>query len=259
MATPRAIVIRTAGTNCDRETVFALEQAGFYVQPVHINRLVESPDSLHDFQFIVIPGGFTYGDDIAAGKILAARIAARLSDPLNRFVEKGNLVLGICNGFQVLVKSGLLPWARINPVNTRQDVTLTWNDCGRFIERWVYLQSGEGKCVFLPRNELITLPIAHGEGKFVTSKPDVINRLKTGGQIALRYSECPDPPEGYIVNPNGSEENIAGICDPSGRILGLMPHPERFVSPIQHPRWTREYPKRADGRLFFDNAFALLT
>lgn len=258
MATPNALVIRTAGTNCDRETVFALEQAGFETAPVHINRIVENPGALDDFQFIVIPGGFTYGDDISAGKILAAKMARRLGDALNRFVERGNLILGICNGFQVLIKSGLLPWGAVDPARPHRDVTLTWNDCGRFVERWVYLSSPGGTCVFIDEGDLITLPVAHGEGKFVAAAPAVTEKLGAGGQVALRYAPGPDAPDGYVANPNGSEDDIAGICDPSGRILGLMPHPERFVDPLQHPRWTRALPRRADGRVFFEKAFSLL-
>jgi phosphoribosylformylglycinamidine synthase len=258
MAQPRAIVIRAAGSNCDRETEFALDQAGFDASRLHINRITESPEILEDCQFLVVPGGFTYGDDVAAGKILAARMARKLSDHLNRFVDAGKLILGICNGFQVLIKSGLLPWGRVDPARPHRDATLTWNDCGRFLNRWVYLRADSDKCVFLNKGEVITLPIAHGEGKFVTRDDATLRQIIDSDQDALRYSDPPEPRANYIVNPNGSVDDLAGICDPTGRVLGLMPHPERFVSISHHPRWTRRRPERADGSLVFQNAFRYL-
>ena len=255
MATPRAIVVRAAGTNCDRETEFALQQAGFEAQRVHINRLTANPEILADCQFLLFPGGFTFGDDVAAGKILAARMARHLADPLNLFVEGDKLILGICNGFQVLIKSGLLPWGTINPDRPHSDATLTWNDCGQFVDRWVNLKADSDKCVFLKKGDILTLPIAHGEGKFVTSDEAVLQKLIAADQAALYYCPAQDQAdENY--NPNGSTADIAGICDPSGRIMGLMPHPERFVRNTHHPRWTRQEVGYPQGRLFFDNAFA---
>jgi phosphoribosylformylglycinamidine synthase len=255
MSTPRAIVIRAAGTNCDLETQFALQQAGFQADRVHVFRLIEQPDRLGEYDFLVVPGGFSYGDDIASGKILANQLLRNLAEPLNRFVEAGKLVLGICNGFQVLIKSGLLPWGNVQEQTAHRDVTVTWNDCGRFLDRWVRLRADSDRCVFLPKGEEISLPIAHGEGKVITRDDAVLRQLLDDNQVAVRYV----PGEGREpYNPNGSVEDIAGLCDPSGRVMGLMPHPERFLDVTNHPRWTRGGIERADGRLFFVNAFHAL-
>ncbi len=255
MATPKALVLRAAGTNCDRETAFALEQAGFEARRIHVFRIMDDPSLLEDVQFLVIPGGFSYGDDVAAGKILANQMLHRLTEPLNRFVEAGKLVLGVCNGFQVLLKSGLLPWGKVVPGEAHHDATLGWNDMGRFEDRWVHLRADSSTCAFLPPGEVIALPIAHGEGKFVPRDEEIGRRLLSGDQVALRYVDADGQPGDYPVNPNGSWEHVAGICDPTGRVLGLMPHPERFVDVTHHPRWTRLKLARADGMLFFEGAF----
>ena len=256
MARPKALVLRAAGTNCDRETQFALTQAGFDAERVHVFRLMEDPGRLAACQFLVVPGGFSYGDDVSAGKILANQMIHRLSDVLNEFVAAGKLVLGICNGFQVLIKSGLLPWAKVAPGELQRDATLAWNDSGRFEDRWVHLRADSDPCVFLPAGEIVALPIAHGEGKFVPADDGVLAKLHAGDQVAVRYvSESGDAGQPYPINPNGSIDDIAGICDPSGRVMGLMPHPERFVDVTHHPRWTRSRPARADGRLFFERAY----
>jgi phosphoribosylformylglycinamidine synthase len=254
MATPKALVLRAAGTNCDRETLFALEQAGFAAERIHVFRIMENPAALAGFQMLVIPGGFSYGDDVAAGKILANQMIHRLAEPLNEFVAAGKLVLGICNGFQVLIKSGLLPWAKVDPSAVQCDATLAWNDTGRFEDFWIHLRSDSDKCVFLPKGEVVALPIAHGEGKFVPADDSVLARLRDGDQLALRYCDAAGQPGGYPINPNGSIDDVAGLCDPTGRVLGLMPHPERFVDITHHPQWTRGQVKRADGKLFFQHA-----
>jgi phosphoribosylformylglycinamidine synthase len=258
MARPKALVLRAAGTNCDRETQYALRQAGFEAERIHVLRVVENPAMLERFAFLVIPGGFSYGDDVAAGKILANQMVGHLGEALNEFVAAGKLVLGICNGFQVMIKSGLLPWARVSAGEANHQATLAWNDSGKFEDRWVHLRCQSNKCVFLPAGEIIALPVAHGEGKFVPRDQDVARRLRDSDQVALRYVDAQGKPGGYPVNPNGSIDDIAGICDPSGRVLGLMPHPERFVEITQHPQWTRGGTKRADGRLFFHRAFEYL-
>jgi phosphoribosylformylglycinamidine synthase I len=254
-AKPKALVLRAAGTNCDVETQYALEQAGFAADRVHVFRLMESPDLLETYQFLVVPGGFSYGDDVAAGKILANQMLHRLAEPLNRFVEAGKLALGICNGFQALIKSGLLPWGRVDSSTAGRDATLGWNDCGQFLDRWVHLRCDSDACVFLPKGEIIALPIAHGEGKFLTRDAAVLERFRAGGQAALRYCDEAGRSGPFPINPNGSVDDIAGLCDPSGRILGLMPHPERFTEITHHPQWTRRTIRRADGRIFFDRAF----
>jgi len=241
----KAMVLRAAGTNCDRESEYALELAGFSAERVHVFRVMENPALLEAVGLLMIPGGFSYGDDVAAGKILANQMIHRLADPLNKFVADGKLILGVCNGFQVLIKSGLLPWGRADAHAARRDATLTWNDCGRFVDRWVPLRAESAKCVFLPAGEQISLPIAHGEGKFVTRDAGVLERIRAADQVAVRYDGD---------NPNGSEDDIAGICDPTGRILGLMPHPERFVDVTHHPTWTRGGVERPDGLVFFRKA-----
>ena len=258
MTTPNALVLRAAGTNCDRETQFALQEAGFKAERVHVFRLMEDPEALANVQFLVIPGGFSYGDDVAAGKILANQMLHRLAEALNEFVAAGKLVLGICNGFQVLVKSGLLPWGRVEPGQAHHDATLGWNDSARFEDRWVCLRSDSSKCVFLPPGRIIALPVAHGEGKFITRSDEVLERLRVGDQVAVRYVGAEGRTGDYPVNPNGSVDDIAGICDPSGRIMGLMPHPERFVDITHHPRWTRGGVRQADGAIFFQRAFEAL-
>jgi phosphoribosylformylglycinamidine synthase subunit PurQ / glutaminase len=254
MATPKAIVLRSAGTNCDRETEFALTQAGFDACRVHVFRLMEDPKALAEYQFLVLPGGFSYGDDIASGKILANQMLHRLAEPLNEFVAADKLVLGICNGFQVMIKSGLLPSGKIDVATAHREATLAWNDNGRFEDRWVHLRADSDKCVFIPKGELITLPIAHGEGRFVPRDQAMLDGLRANSQVVLRYVDEKGQPGPFPINPNGSTDDIAGICDPSGRIMGLMPHPERFVDIVQHPRWTAGKVTRADGTVFFQQA-----
>ncbi len=256
MATPKALVLRAAGVNCDVETEFALKQAGFQAERVHVFRLMENSRLLEDVQFLLIPGGFSYGDDVSAGKILANQMLHRLAGALNRFVQADKLMLGICNGFQVMIKSGLLPWGHIDPDTAQRDVTLGWNDSGKFDDRWVHLRADSDKCVFLPSGETISLPIAHGEGKFIPRDANVLSRLQRDNQVALRYTDAEgNPGQGYPQNPNGSVDDVAGLCDPTGRILGLMPHPERFCRITNHPQWTRGGIDRADGCLFFQRAF----
>jgi phosphoribosylformylglycinamidine synthase len=249
--TVRAVVLRTAGTNCDYETQYALEKAGAEAERIHINRLVESDRQLRRAQIVAIPGGFSYGDDIASGKVLANELRYRLGESLRDFVESGRLIIGICNGFQVLVKAGLLP-----ALNDRKvQATLTGNDSGRFEDRWVYLKAEDSPCVFVKPGEDVYLPVAHGEGKF-TASADVLDALNKQKQIVFRYCGADGAlGAGYPSNPNGSVQDIAGICDPTGRVFGLMPHPERHVEPTHHPRWTREGLQREGAGLrVFRNA-----
>ena len=259
MAQVKAIVLRATGINCDMETQYALELAGAEVQSVHINRIIEDKAMLEKFQIIVFPGGFSYGDDVAAGKILANQIIHHLSEPLRKFIDDGKLVLGICNGFQVLVKAGILPGN--NSTKRQEEVTITYNDSGKFEDRWVYLVPQTKKCVFIEPGRKIYLPIAHGEGKIVTKDTASLEKLKADEHIAFKYVNENGEEAGYPVNPNGSVDSIAGLTDTTGRVLGLMPHPERHVRLTQHPRWSR-YESRAtgheqrttDGMTIFDNA-----
>ncbi len=236
MAEVRALVLRAAGVNCDMETRHALELAGAKADRVHVNRLIEDKSLLGRYHIVVFPGGFSYGDDVAAGRILANQIVHHLADPIRRFIDDGKLVLGICNGFQVLVKMGVLPG---NGAFKQEHVTITYNDSGKFEDRWVHLLPQTDRCVFIEPQRQIYLPVAHGEGKVVTADAATLERLKSDGYIAYKYVG-PDGEEGpYPINPNGSVESIAGLTDSTGRVMGLMPHPERFVRRTQHPHWTR--------------------
>jgi phosphoribosylformylglycinamidine synthase len=237
---PRTMILRTAGTNCDGETAYAFELAGSRVEKVHVNRLIETPQLLHDFQLLAIPGGFSYGDDIAAGRILANQITHHLHDALHRFVEGGHPVIGICNGFQVLVKTDLLPGS-LDKLRTGQTCTLTNNDCGRFVDRWVKLATRSTKCIWTTGMEQLDLPVAHGEGKFVTGDENVRKALWAQEQVALVYVKADGSPANgqFPDNPNGSVDDIAGVCDQTGLVLGLMPHPERYAAAMAHPSWTK--------------------
>jgi len=245
----KTIVLRAPGTNCDAETVFAFEQAGSEVDLVHVNRIISHERKLADYQILVIPGGFTYGDDIAAGKVLANELRLKLGEDIRRFFEAGGLILGICNGFQVLVKAGFLPDPRSDG---HLQVTLAVNDSGKFECRWVNLAvNKESPCVFTNGMESMYVPVAHGEGKFVAA-PEILPDIN----VVVRYTdEQGDAGAGYPHNPNGSVGNIAGICDSSGRIFALMPHPERHIRGTQHPQWTRLGAKQyGDGFPIFRNA-----
>jgi len=297
---PRVLILRAPGTNCDEETQFAFELANAECEKIHINQILEQPKRLRDFQIVCFPGGFSYGDDVAAGRILATKLESRLSDELRDFCNSEKLVLGICNGFQIMLKMGL--FGTSSPQDASNDAgnsngsvgTLTWNDHGRFEDRWVRLATDGDRCVFLRGVEGLYLPIAHSEGKFVFRDKDLQHDLAASGQLCLRYANSRFADSGdsksagrdtttshhassgvrtsdpgsrdaggdcnvgildFPSNPNGSQENVAGICDPSGRIFGLMPHPERHVEPTQHPRWTREgLSDHPDGLAIFENA-----
>ncbi len=256
MATPKVCVLRVAGTNCDVETTYAFERAGAEAERVHVNRLAEKRGLLRRFQILAVPGGFSYGDDIAAGKVQAVELMHRLGDEVRAFVDADKLVIGICNGFQVLAKTGLLPGGRSH----RQTVTLAANDSNRFEDRWVHLRVDTSRSVFISPGQIITLPVAHGEGKFLTRDEQTLEDLRDAGQIVFRYVSPSGGKPVYPENPNGSVDDVAGICDPTGRILGLMPHPERHVEPWHHPRWTREGLKpNGDGFQVFQNAVRYFT
>jgi len=253
MTEVNAIVLRAAGINCDMETEHALELAGAQAQRTHINRIIEDKTLLDEFQIIVFPGGFSYGDDVAAGKILANQIRHHLYEPIQKFIDDGKLVLGICNGFQVLVKTGILPGN--NSTKNQQEITITNNDSGKFEDRWVYLAPQTDKCVFIEPGRQIYLPVAHAEGKVVTKDDAVLDQLKSAGHVAFKYVDENGNEGAYPINPNGSIGSIAGLTDTTGRILGLMPHPERFVRPTHHPHWSRLKEKPAsDGITIFNNA-----
>ena len=249
MPAPRVCVLRAPGTNCDVETAHAFEAAGGRAERVHLFRLLERPDRLDDFQILCLPGGFSYGDDLGAGVIFARHLRGPLAEAFGRFLDAGKLVLGICNGFQVLLKAGVLPggageWA---DEHRSPEATLTWNVSGRYTCRWVRLAVTRPDHAFLRGLEELELPIAHAEGRVAVTDDAVVHRWRERGQIALAYAPAdgPLPADSTAellpapANPGGSIANIAGLSDPSGRVLGLMPHPERSLFAHQHPRWTR--------------------
>jgi phosphoribosylformylglycinamidine synthase I len=233
------LVLYGYGLNCDYETAFALNRAGAEAVRVHTTDLLEHPGLLWDYHLLAVPGGFSWGDDHGAGVILALRLKLALGSILMEFIAAGRLVIGICNGFQVLVNLGLLPGLPGRP-DVRQ-AALIPNDCGNFRDAWVHLKAMSSICVFTQGLDLLELPIRHGEGKFYADGP-ILAELADRGQIALKYAT----PSGHAAmgrfphNPNGSLMDIAGICDPTGRVLGLMPHPEAHVTAMQHPTWTRD-------------------
>lgn len=237
---PRICVLKTDGTNCDEETSYAFTKAGGDCRLVHVNELRGNGQRLVDFQILALPGGFSYGDDVASGKILAVELLSFLREQLEEFVNKGNLIIGICNGFQVLVRTGLLPFNQLGTM----PATLTDNDCGTFRCTWVDMVIQPSSCVFTNglEGEAVSFQVAHGEGKFFTN-PTVLRTLEEDRLVPLRY----------MSNPNGSLNDIAGICDPTGRIFGLMPHPERFVETYQHPNWRRIPNIKPQGLPIFEN------
>ena len=251
MATPHVLILRAPGANCDEEAAFAFQTAGAKVTRLHINTLRENPSKLRDFQILTLPGGFSYGDDIAAGKVLALQLQHFLADALRQFRDDEKLILGICNGFQAMLKAGLL----IPPDEDGPLATLGNNDSGKFEDRWVHLEVTPGKCPFLKGLERLYIPIAHGEGNFICRKEWIVRGLAQAGQVVLRYVDAAGHRGSYPTNPNGSQDDIAGICDATGRALGLMPHPERHILPTQHPQWTRKgLQPEGEGLPIFRNA-----
>lgn len=268
---PKVLVLKTDGINCDEETAFAFNLAGGTAKIVHVNDIRSKKENLKNYNILAIPGGFSYGDDIISGKILATELASFLSEDLKKFIERKNtLIIGICNGFQVLVRTGLLPFEKLG----KMDATLTNNDSGHFECRWVNLKiENKSRCVFLsntsdggrlnaseamtpPRwtnNGIVSYQVAHGEGKFFAD-PQTLKMIEQQGLVVLRYTdENGKPTQKYPENPNGALNAIAGICDPTGKILGLMPHPERFVKIEQHPNWRRLPDLKPQGLPIFEN------
>jgi phosphoribosylformylglycinamidine synthase len=251
MTKPRALILRAPGANCDGEAEFAFTQAGADADRLHINRLRENPKLLHQYQILVVPGGFTYGDDVASGKILANQLRFFLEDALRSFRDKEKLILGICNGFQALLRAGLI----LQPDEDGPLATLAHNTSGKFEDRWIYMQVASEKTPFLAGCQRLYTPVAHGEGRLLFREAWHLRGLEHSGQVCLRYVDKNGQPGPYPVNPNGSQGDIAGLCDATGRVFGLMPHPERHVLPTQHPHWTRRGPAaEGDGLRIFKNA-----
>ena len=239
IAEVRVLVLSGYGLNCDHETAYAFELAGAKADRVHMNALIDGSADLDSYQIMAFSGGFGWGDDHGAGVVQAIRLKTNIGHKILDFVEKGNLIIGICNGFQVLVNLGLLPG--LDRDYGKRSIALTYNDCGNFRDDWVHLAvNSASPCVFTRGLEVLELPIRHGEGKFVTDT-DILSRLEHNQQVAVRYSL----PDGGLAkgefphNPNGSMDDIAGLCDPTGRIFGLMPHPEAYSHWTNHPDWVR--------------------
>lgn len=252
MKSPKVLILRAAGTNCEIETANAVKQAGGTPCLVHVNELKGGKFRVLDYGMVVIPGGFSYGDDVGAGRILANQVRHWLRD-LKNFVRMGRPVLGVCNGFQVLVKAGLLPLT----ASGDQTASFTTNDSGKFESRWVHLRlNTQSSCIFfkgLP--EMIELPVAHGEGKLVLKSPRQLEDLKKNKSIAMQYVSDDGKLVGYPFNPNGSVFNIAALSNPEGNCLGMMPHPERYTTRYHHPNWTRQtFVKEGVGLEMFKNA-----
>lgn len=256
---PKVLVLKTDGINCDEELFFAFKTAGADPKIVHINDLREKKDSLKKYNILAVPGGFSYGDDIVSGKILALELTSFFSEELKKFMRRPDtLTIGICNGFQVLIRTGVLPFGNVGEI----DATLTNNDSGHFECRWVNIQIDKNtSCVFLKnlQGEYVSYQVAHGEGKFLTTDKN-LEKIEKENLVAFRYVDSEGKEtQKYPENPNGSPHAIAGVTDPTGRILGLMPHPERFVKIEQHPNWRRGKIKKPQGLPIFKNMVQFFT
>jgi len=253
----RAIVLRAPGVNCDREAVYACRLAGFDTDLVHINELSKQPDRLLDYHFLLLPGGFSYADDLGAGNLMTRKLMLHLGKQLRQFVDEGRPVLGICNGFQVLVRFGLLPGV-FDDTGLPQRATLTENELARFECRWTTLATQPSACIFTRDiDRPLEIPVAHGEGRFVFSGD--IADLEANGMVPLVYATATGrtgSAVSYPENPNGSAGNIAGVCNKQGNVLGLMPHPERYVSALQHPQHRGLANGEGDGLIIFQNAYS---
>jgi len=250
----KILILHVTGTNRDHEAARACELAGGAPEIVHVNQIRAGERRLLDYQMLVLPGGFSYGDDLGAGRLWATDLLHPLREQIERFIEQGRPIMGICNGFQALVKAGLLPGHGERLTFNVQHATLAANASGHFECRWVTLQPNPASpCIFTQGlSEPIDCPVAHGEGRFVPRDEAVFAALKANQQIALTYVAPDGGPAGYPDNPNGSVADIAGVCNPAGTVFGLMPHPEDHIYAWQHPRWSRGKRGRM-GLMLFEN------
>lgn len=250
---PKAIILKTDGVNRDEDLAFAFSMAGADTKVVHVNDLKQKKENLSNYKILGLPGGFSYGDDIVSGKIMATEMTSFFSSELKSFIiRKNTAILGVCNGFQVLVRTGLLPFGNIGQMNA----TLVENEKGRFESRWVRVKAENNSKSLFAKNledQVIWYPVAHGEGRFFAN-PNVLEKIEKENLVAFRYvDEDGKKTQKYPDNPNGSINSIVGLSDRSGRILGLMPHPECFVRIEQHPNWRRGKIKTAQGLPLFKN------
>ena len=255
----KTLVITGFGLNCEVETKAAFDYCGAESDMIHLNDILKGDVSLADYHILAFIGGFSFGDHLGAGTVFANRVKYGLKEDLKQFVNDGKLIIGICNGFQTLTRLGLLP-ATNKDYLSKQSIALDWNDSGVFRDDWVNLKAEQkSPCIFTKDVETLEVPIRHGEGKFV-AQPEVLEEIEKLNLVAFRYADKEgNPTSEFPANPNGSLNNIAGICDPTGRILGLMPHPEAYLSPYNHPNWTKQkeagtLPKEGAGVVLFKNA-----
>ena len=246
----KTLVLTGYGINCDYETEYAFKQAGSEVERVHINELIEGKKRLEGYQIFAIPGGFSYADNLGGGKVVALKLRNNLDSQIQQFIADEKLIIGICNGFQVLMKYPMLP------TSGEQTFTLTHNDSARLEDRWVYLKfEKESPCIWTKGIDKMYLPVRHGEGKFLPKDAAILGEMYKNNQVVARYADekgSLNPP--YPLNPNGSVDGIAAFCDKSGRIFGIMPHPEAYTHRTNHPRWTREEVPDGEGLKIFKNA-----
>lgn len=249
MNKPPVCILRTDGTNCDEELFYSFEKFGAAPEYVHVNQIREKDKRLKNYKVLGLPGGFAYGDDVASGKILAVELISFLKDEIQNYLRSGGLILGVCNGFQALVRTGLLPFNHLG----KMDATLAQNKSGHFECRWVKIKSEKSPCEFLSGEEIVMdIAVNHGEGNFYSSK-ELIEKVENQNLVTFRYvDEKNNPTMDYPKNPNGSTNAIAGVCDPTGRILGIMPHPEKFVDITQHPNWRRNPKMQPLGGFIFE-------
>ncbi|MBI2442676.1 MAG: phosphoribosylformylglycinamidine synthase I [Candidatus Levybacteria bacterium] len=246
---PTVCILRSDGTNCDEDLAFAFQLAGAKTEFVHVNELREKSKKLSNFQILALPGGFSYGDDLASGKVLAVELISFFKDDLQTFIDKKGYVLGVCNGFQTLIRTGLLPFNQLG----KMSATLTNNDSGHFECRWVKMKAEKSKASYFDDlDHIMDVSVNHGEGKLFADK-QVLDKLEQDGLVVFRYVDAQGKPTmHYPENPNGALRTIAGICDKTGRIFGLMPHPEKFVDITQHPNWRRERFSKPHGQILFE-------
>ena len=262
MGKVKALVITGFGLNCEKETTAAFEYVGAEVSMVHLNDLIAGKRSLKDFQILAFIGGFSFGDHLGAGTVFANRVHFRLHDELKEFIAAGKLIIGICNGFQTISRLGIVP--ALNGNYFVQQAALAHNDSGVFRDDWCVLRANPASpCVFTKGIEQIRLPLRHGEGKFVADAA-TLKQIEAKNLVAFRYANADGSlATEFPANPNGSLNSIAGICDETGRVFGLMPHPEAFLSPYNSPTWTADQlkgdlPKEGDGVVIFRNAVEYL-